>query len=147
MIRTGRQKLKDQVYLTIAHSIALLGTCCRLKVGCIMLTANGRVACMGFNGAGPGMPHCHPDTCGPDKRCLRCSHSETNALAHRSGEPVTAYITHAPCLNCLREMALAGVRRIVYARPYTSMPPEEAAAQKEWINHYGISLEEHEPPT
>lgn len=139
---SDRQHLKDQTYLRVAHDLSALGTCRRLKVGCVMLTADGRVACTGYNGAGPGMPHCHPDTCGPDKRCLRCSHSETNALAHRSGVPVVAYLTHAPCLNCLREMALAGVRRIVYAAPYHSMPADERAAQKEWIDHYQIALEE-----
>ena len=124
----------------MAKEVSRLGTCRRLKVGCILLGKDGKVVGVGYNGAGPGMPHCHPDTCGPEHRCLRCVHSECNALANRAGAPYTAYLTHSPCLNCLREMVLAGVRRVVYRKAYTSMPEDEKRAQNEWVDHYGVEM-------
>jgi dCMP deaminase len=137
----SRAKLKDEVYLDMAKNISLLGTCQRMKAGCLLLTLEGRVAGAGYNGAGPGMPHCNPMTCNESHRCLRCAHSETNALACRSGQPHTAYITHEPCLNCARELILAGVRVIKFEKSYTSISIEERGARQEWINHYGVKWE------
>ena len=128
--------------MEIAHKISDLGTCLRLKVGCVLISKDGRVVGVGYNGAGPQMEHCHEEICGPAKRCLRCVHAECNALANRSQEPYTAYVTHSPCLNCLRELALAGVRKVVFSKKYTSMSPEETEAYQEWISHYNISMEQ-----
>lgn len=140
----SRQELKDKAYLKIASELATLGTCLRLKVGCLLLSEEGRVVAAGYNGSGPGMLHCHPDTCGPEHRCLRCSHAEENAVANMSGRPHTAYVTHEPCGACTRKLILAGVRRIVFSKPYTSMSEEEKQARLEWIYHYEVKLEQCE---
>ena len=70
---TERSALKDQVFLRMAAELSRLGTCCRLKVGAVLLRPDGGVASAGFNGALPGMPHCTPDTCHPGQRCLHSS--------------------------------------------------------------------------
>lgn len=142
-----RGLFKDQVYGAIAETIAMLGTCCRLKVGCVLLTKEGRVAGLGYNGAGPGMDHCHEDTCNENCRCIRTLHAEQNALYSRSGDPVVAYVTNEPCLNCTKELALAGVRRVVYLKPYTSIAEAERTARQEWIEHYKISWEALDDPS
>ena len=136
-----RGRFKDHVYGAIAKTIAMLGTCCRLKVGCVLLTKEGRVAGLGYNGAGPGMDHCHEDHCNETCRCLRTLHAEQNALYSRNGDPYVAYVTAEPCLNCTKELALAGVRRVVYGKPYTSISTEERAARQEWIDHYQLVWE------
>lgn len=136
-----RGRFKDQIYGAIAETIAMLGTCCRLKVGCVLLTKEGRVAGLGYNGAGPGMDHCHEDHCNETCRCLRTLHAEQNALYSRNGDPYVAYVTHEPCLNCTKELALAGVRRVVYLKPYTSIAEAERTARQEWIDHYKITWE------
>ena len=141
-----RRTLKDHVYGAIAETIALLGTCCRLKVGCVLLTKEGRVAGMGYNGAGPGMAHCQDDHCNETCRCIRTLHAEQNALYARTGAPHTAYVTAEPCLNCTKELALAGVRRVVYLKPYTSISDAEREARQEWIDHYHISWEALDGP-
>lgn len=137
-----RQDLKDFTYGQIALQIAGLGTCCRLKVGCVLLTEEGRVAGMGYNGAGPGMPHCNENHCNENCRCIRTVHAEQNALNASSGKPYTAYVTHEPCLNCTKELALAGVRRVVFLKPYSSIAPAERDARQEWLNHYNIAWEQ-----
>ncbi len=133
-----RRVLKDRTYLSVASLVAQLGTCLRLQVGAVLISSEGRVVGTGYNGAGPGMPHCHPDTCGPAKRCLRCEHAETNALAHRSGDPYTAYVTHEPCINCARALILAGVRRVIFFHLYTSMSEDERAARQEWLDTHKV---------
>ena len=135
-----RKDQKNHVYLRIAETISELGTCQRMKVGCVLLSAEGKVAAVGYNGAGPGMPHCSPEHCGPGKRCLRCSHAEENAVANLACTPLTAYVTHEPCNACTRKLLLAGVRHIYYRHPYTSMAEDEKAARQEWLDHYNVEL-------
>lgn len=133
-----RQNLKDQVWIHVAKTTALLGTCCRLKVGCVLAAKDGSIVGTGYNGAGPGMPHCEADHCNETCRCGRTLHAEQNALFKRKGVPYTAYTTHEPCLNCTKELIVAGVRRVVYDRPYTSIAEKERADRQEWIDFYGV---------
>lgn len=134
----ARSNLKDDVYLRVAETISELGTCCRLKVACVLMTKEGRGAGWGYNGAGPGMPHCRPDGCNAECRCGRTMHAEQNALLNCSDAPYTAYVTHEPCLGCTKELAVAGVRRVVFRHPYTSISEKERWDRQEWIDHYGI---------
>jgi len=138
---TERAVLKDQVFLRMALEISRLGTCCRLKVGCILLRPDGGIASGGFNGALPGMPHCTPDTCSPEKRCLHTSHAEENALGFSTGEVQTAYVTDEPCLTCTRSLVRRGVRRVVFLRPYTSMGEQERAERQAILEHFGVKWE------
>lgn len=137
----NRQILKQITYLEMASSISKLGTCRRLQVGCVLLSQEGRVVGAGYNGAGPGMPHCKPESCGPNNRCLRCAHAEENAVANASDTPYRAYVTHEPCGPCTRKLLQAGVREIFYTKPYTSMPDDERAARQEWLDHFGVRIE------
>ena len=134
-----RPRLKDEVFMRMAQEISRLGTCCRLKVGAILLRADGGVAAAGFNGALPGMPHCTPDSCGPDKRCLHTSHAEENALGFCDGTVATAYVTHEPCLTCTRALVRRGVRRIVFVHPYTSIGGQEREERDAIIRHYDLA--------
>jgi dCMP deaminase len=137
-----RRQLKDQVYCHIAETVAQLATCCRLKVGCVLLDEAGKVVGMGYNGAGPGMDHCHSDGCNEKCRCRRTRHAEKNALSNCSGKPYTAYLTAEPCCDCAKDIIAEGVRRVVYISPYNSMPDDERAARQEWIDHYQVKWEQ-----
>jgi len=140
MTQTGspRAALKDEVFLRMALELSRLGTCCRLKVGCILLRPDGGIASGGYNGALPGMPHCTPETCGPGQRCLHTSHAEENALGFCDGPVHTAYVTDEPCLTCTRAMVRRGVRRVVFLRPYTSMGDQERREREAILAHFGI---------
>jgi len=142
MSPSERLILKDQVFLRMALEISRLGTCCRLKVGCILLRPDGGIASGGFNGALPGMPHCTPETCGPDKRCLHTSHAEENALGFSEGLVATAYVTDEPCLTCTRALVRRGVRRVVFLRPYTSLAEQEKAERTAILGHFNVQWEQ-----
>ena len=135
---TGRGNLKDEVFLRMALELSRLGTCCRLKVGCVLLRPDGGIASGGYNGALPGMPHCTPETCGPGQRCLHTSHAEENALGFCDGPVATAYVTDEPCLTCARAMVRRGVRRVVFLRPYTSMGDQERQERQAILDHFGV---------
>jgi dCMP deaminase len=140
-----RGALKDQVFLRMALEISRLGTCCRLKVGCILLRPDGGIASGGFNGALPGMPHCTPETCSPEQRCLHTSHAEENALGFSTGPVQTAYVTDEPCLTCTRSLVRRGVRRVVFLRPYTSMGAQERAERQAILDHFDVKWEHLDP--
>lgn len=137
-----RAALKDQVFLRMALEISRLGTCCRLKVGCILLRPDGGIASGGFNGALPGMPHCTPETCNPNQRCLHTSHAEENALGFSAGLVSVAYVTDEPCLTCTRALVRRGVRRVVFLRPYASMAEQEKLERTAILEHFGVKWEQ-----
>ena len=145
--RSARSRLKDEVFLRMALEISRLGTCCRLKVGAILLRPDGGVAAAGFNGALPGMPHCTPDTCGPDQRCQHTSHAEENALGFCDGLVATAYVTDEPCLTCTRALVRRGVRRVVFLRPYASMAEQERAERQAILDHFAVAWERMDLPS
>ena len=137
-----RSALKDQVFLRMALEISRLGTCCRLKVGCILLRPDGGIASGGFNGALPGMPHCTPETCNTGQRCLHTSHAEENALGFCDGPVLTAYVTDEPCLTCTRSLVRRGVRRVVFLRPYDSIAEQERAERQAILAHFDVKWEQ-----
>jgi len=133
-----RSQLKDDVFLRMALELSRLGTCCRLKVGCVLLRPDGGIASGGYNGALPGMPHCTPETCGPGMRCLHTSHAEENALGFCDGPIGTAYVTDEPCLTCTRSLVRRGIRRVVFLRPYTSIAEQERQERAAILGHFGV---------
>ena len=141
----SRSAVKDRVFLSIARDLSVLGTCCRLKVGCILIRPDGGIASGGYNGALPGMPHCTPETCGPGMRCLHTSHAEENALSFCDGLISIAYVTDEPCLTCTRALVRRGVRRVVFQRPYTSIAEQERRERQGILEHFGVSWEHLDP--
>ena len=141
MSETGpslRGDLKDDVFLRMAVELSRLGTCCRLKVGCVLLRPDGGIASGGYNGALPGMPHCTPETCGAGQRCLHTSHAEENALGFCDGLVAVAYVTDEPCLTCTRALVRRGIRRVVFLRPYQSIAEQERQERDAILAHFGI---------
>lgn len=138
---TPRQQLKDQVWLSIAHRIADLSTCLRLKVGCVLLRQDGSVAGTGYNGSLPGAPHCAPETCNLTIRCLWTRHAERSALDYSTGIITTAYLTDEPCLRCTLDLIARGCRRVVYSRNYSPTAPE-LVERCRVIETYGIVWEQ-----
>jgi len=111
------------MYLDIAATVALRGSCERLSVGAV-LVKDKHIVSSGYNGSPSGMPHCLDVGCYEvDGHCIRTVHAETNAIAHaaRHGiatEGATIYVTHFPCWNCAKILMAAGVKKLVYRYEY-----------------------------
>ena len=122
----------DQYFLMITRQVAERSTCLRAKVGAVIVRDRSILA-TGYNGAPAGMPHCFDVGCliyrseTPDgdleENCFRTIHAEINAIAQaaRNGSAIrdaSAYITHSPCIHCLKTLVNTGIKHIFYEKPY-----------------------------
>ncbi len=122
----------DQYFLNITRQVAERSTCTRAKVGAVIARERSILA-SGYNGAPSGLPHCTEVGClvyqsqTPDgqleENCYRTIHAEINAIAQAAKNGVSIrdadiYVTHTPCIHCLKVLINTGIKRIFYDRAY-----------------------------
>jgi dCMP deaminase len=105
-----------QEYFTdITQLVASRATCCRRKVGAI-LVKNKRILATGYNGAPSGVPHCLDVGClreemgvpsGERHELCRGLHAEQNAILQAAHHGVSIdgadiYCTNLPCIICTK---------------------------------------------
>ena len=134
----SRRQLKHKTYLTLAQELSALSTCLRLRVGCVLLRADGSVAGVGYNGALPHRPHCTPETCNPSVRCYRTRHAERSALDYSTGDIAIAYVTHEPCLRCTQDLIARGCHEVRYLTPYLAKDTAETEARTMHVQEAGV---------
>ena len=113
----------DQYFMNIAQVVASRSTCPRKFVGAVIVR-DRTILSTGYNGSIRGMPHC--DDVGHDidhGHCVATIHAEANAIlqAAKNGSMIDGaelYTTASPCWTCFKQIANAGVRRIVYGEFY-----------------------------
>jgi len=128
-----------QYFLTITRNVAERSTCTRAKVGAVIVRDKNILA-TGYNGAPAGMPHCidsgclvytsHTPTGEVEENCFRTIHAEINAIAQaaKNGASIRdadIYITHTPCIHCVKVLINTGIKRIFYEREYKRATIEE----------------------
>ena len=132
---TWEEYFRDLTILTASRS------CCnRLKVGCILVNDN-RIIAQGYNGYLPGAPH---EQVIKDGHEIATVHAEQNAIADCakrgvSCENSTAYITHYPCVNCIKILCAAGVNEVKYINNYKNDEVVETLAKSAKVNIKQIS--------
>lgn len=112
---------KPATMIHIAKLLAQLGTCAKLKVGCVLVDTRHRIIGSGFNGVPAGFQHCTGTACvgarmpkGSDT-CIS-AHAEANALLNCK-DPEQLYIcytTHAPCLRCVKTLLNTPCKELVF---------------------------------
>ena len=117
----------DQVWMTVAHTIAQRSKCSRAAVGCVLVDDDQNVLAASYNGPPPRYDkaegkciHWCPRAQGVgelsnDYSNCPSNHAEINALSRMTGvgRPVTAYITRLCCSSCAKALASAKLSRIV----------------------------------
>ena len=111
---TWQEYFKDIVLSTSTRS-----SCNRLHVGCLLVKDN-RIISQGYNGFLSGHPH---KSVVINNHEIATLHAEQNAIidcAKRgvSCENSDAYITHFPCITCLKMLVQAGIKNIYYISDY-----------------------------
>ena len=121
-----------QYFMKIANLVAERSTCCRAKIGAVIVK-DRNILSTGYNGAPSGLPHCTDVGClvyksiTPDgsmeENCFRTIHAEINAIAQaaKHGSSINnadIYITHSPCIHCLKVLINTGIKNIYYQREY-----------------------------
>ena len=109
----------DEYFAKIVKVTAERSSCDRLQVGCLLVKDN-RIISQGYNGHLPGAPHISIIR---DNHEQATVHAEQNAIcdcAKRgvSCDGATAYITHYPCIICLRLLLTSGIKDIKYLEDY-----------------------------
>ena len=113
----------DEYFMSIAQVVATRSTCPRKYVGAV-LVRNRTILSTGYNGSIRGMPHCSDvGHMMEEGHCVATIHAEANAIiqAAKNGVLIDGgmiYVTASPCWNCFKQIANAGVRRIVYGEFY-----------------------------
>ena len=109
--------------MNIAQVVASRSTCPRKFVGSVIVR-DRTILSTGYNGSIRGMPHCSDvGHMMENDHCVATIHAESNAIlqAAKNGvmiDGATIYITASPCWNCFKQIANAGLRRIVYGEFY-----------------------------
>lgn len=123
---TWNEYFKEIVQVTAKRS-----PCERLQVGCLLVSDN-RIISQGYNGFLPGCDHISMVRDGHEQATV---HAEQNAIADCAKRGVsskrsTAYITHYPCIICLRILLAAGIADIKYIHDYKNDPLVEHYTQE-----------------
>ena len=111
---TWNEYFKEIVTVTATRS-----PCERLQVGCLLVKDN-RIISQGYNGFIAGCEH---KSVVRDNHEMATIHAEQNAVSDCAKRGVscndsTAYITHYPCINCMKIMSASGIRDIRYINDY-----------------------------
>lgn len=129
---------RDQLGLSIAALWAKRSTCRRRQVGCVLWDANGNEIGTGYNGVARGVPHCVDRPCpgaglpsGTGLDLCEAVHAEANALLKCADvmKIHTAYVTHSPCVHCVKLLMNTSCVRIVFANPYA----HDETSSKLWL--------------
>ena len=138
----------DEYFLTMAVASASRGTCPRRQVGCVLVNRGNRILATGYNGNAPDEAHCIEVPCehalaprGAGLNKCPAVHAEVNAIAFCPDitKIHTAYVTHSPCVDCLKLLLISSCQRIVFAElyPHTEAKDRWLSAGREWI-HYPL---------
>ena len=109
----------DEYFTKIVKATRERSACERLKVGCILVKDN-RIISQGYNGFLPGCEH---TSIVRDNHEQATVHAEQNALMDCAKRGVSCdgcvvYVTHYPCLICMRLLLAGGIRGINYLEDY-----------------------------
>ena len=105
-----------------AERFGALSSAKRLQVGAIVVKDN-RIISIGYNGMPAGWDNVCEDE--NNKTKSEVIHAEANAIAklargHESGDNACIYITHAPCVECAKQIYSSGISRVYYKHSYKS---------------------------
>lgn len=130
----SRSKLKHEVNMRNAENVSLLSTCHFTKVGAVLVDPNGnRIISSGYNGSLPGQEHCEDINAEMNRDDhFKWSdenevHAEINAIlnaakTNQSTQDTYLYTTIAPCKNCAKHIAMAGVKKVFFRNFYWRSP-------------------------
>lgn len=136
-----------EAYMDVAERFAKLSSAKRLQVGAIVVK-DDRIISIGYNGMPAGWTNVCENTIfvlneevmGTDMLALGYSktengnwfktktkpeviHAEANAISKlakstESGEGATMFLTHAPCVDCAKQIYTAGINKVYYNHNY-----------------------------
>ena len=123
-----------EYFKQIVSVTATRSPCERLQVGCLLVKDN-RIIAQGYNGFLPGCPH---HSIVKDNHEQATVHAEQNAITDCAKRGVScnnaeAYITHYPCVNCMKMLCASGIKKIYYINDYKNNELVEYFFQESFV--------------
>lgn len=115
-VKPHQRKWVDR-FMKLAHHIAEWSKD-DVKVGAVLVTAEGKIAGIGYNGLLPGIDDSLLYSKNRTLKHAHMIHAEQNALANmtiKSDEPLYMFVTLPPCVECAKSITLNGNIRTVFA--------------------------------
>lgn len=111
----------QQYFKSIVNICSTRSSCKKLKVGCLIVN-NNRIIAQGYNGFLSGCEH---KSIIQNNHEMATIHAEINALCDCAKRGVSsnnsvAYITHYPCINCMKSLISSGIIKIYYVNDYNN---------------------------
>lgn len=122
-----KEKFK-KAYMDVAERFAQLSSAKRLNVGAIVVKDN-RIISIGYNGMPAGWDNeCEVEVYHALKgkeliTKAEVIHAEANAIAklagsNESGKEAEMFVTHAPCIECAKQIYACGIMKVYYKNDY-----------------------------
>lgn len=138
----------DMRFMVFLGSIVLhsaLATCDRLRTACGIIK-NKRLRGVGYNGSVSGLPHCDGDGhLIEDNHCIATRHGEANAITNTNRDDLRggqALVIATPCINCIKDLAEEGIKRVDYIGNYANARGKEHLDAI--VKSKGIEMCQHE---
>jgi len=135
----------EAIALGLAWAIAERSTCARLRVGCVITTADFRQVGWGYNGNVAGGPNACDRFGERAVGGCGCIHAELNALMKCDWPPGTPKVlinTDSPCEMCAKcILQKGGFQRVLYAREYRN------PAGIDLLRRHGVAVERFNAPS
>ncbi len=133
----------DDYFVKIIIATAERSSCNRLKVGSIIVK-NNRIVSQGYNGFLSGCKH---ESIVRDGHEQATVHAEQNAISFcaRNGvscENSIIYITHYPCVNCMKLICASGIKEIRYINDYKNDDVVKRLSELSGINIIQLPVKE-----
>lgn len=97
-------KTIQQRFLSVARALARVSEAADLRVGCVVVSEDGRVIGSGFN----------DEKRNPVQHAEIMALDQTNEILHN----IDIYVTTSPCIACARRIALHHPRTVYYQYPW-----------------------------
>ncbi len=141
---------KDVCFLEIAKTFSKRSHDSQTQHGCV-LVKNDRIISTGFNGFPSGFPDDKLPNMRPGKY-VYIIHSEVNAIINAAKNGIStngavAYITGRPCIECLKALIQAGVKKLCIGSIGHQTEKETQQLFDEMVGYAKIDVVHIEPPT
>lgn len=131
------RKTKFEYFCELAKLVSSRASCSRRQVGCVLVDANDHILSTGYNGPPVGIPNCTDKPCegahlpsGSGLDVCQAVHAEMNAVLQcKDTQAIScAFVTTAPCINCLKVLANTSCQEIVFLEDY----PDSVRSKDMW---------------
>jgi len=126
----------DDYFMMVALSIASRASCRKLNSG-VVIVKDKRIIATGYNGSGPGIESCfNLGFCRKEKGGVKweeknsgacfAAHAEINALLQSSASKnkgAFLFTIYSPCADCAKAIVAAGIKEVIYLKPYSEPNP------------------------